>query len=112
MLESFMANTHTSFNQEEWEFIPNSFKEFLKMLSKTKLKDDNEYDITIVLHSAYEEPFSFDSLLKFFANDMFDVEAPNKKTLIDFYSNAYQLKLEAQNDRQILNMEPEELIGQ
>ena len=40
-LESFMANCHSTFNQEEWEFIPVSEKDFLKMLSMTIVKIGN-----------------------------------------------------------------------
>ncbi|MBE5757624.1 MAG: hypothetical protein E7345_01660 [Clostridiales bacterium] len=109
ILESFMANTHTMFNQDEWEFIPYSFKEFLKMLSKTKLNDSGEYDITVPL-PMNEEPISFDLLLKDFANQMYSKKAPDRAVLAAFYSKAHQIREEAQKDKDILNMEPEELI--
>ena len=109
ILESFMADTHTSFDQGEWEFLPYSFKDFLKMLSKTKLNDSGEYDITVPLPMR-EEPISFDLLLQDFANQMYREKAPNKTVLTAFYSRAQQIKQEAQKEKDILNIEPEELI--
>ena len=106
-----MANTHTTFNQDEWEFVPYSFKDFIKMLSKTKLNDFGEYDITIPLPIS-EEPIDFDLLLKDFANQIYKEKVPNKAILSAFYSKAYQIKQEAKKDKEILDIEPQELIKQ
>ena len=46
--ESFLANTNLSTNQKDWKFSPSSFKTFLKMLSKTKLAGNYEYNIKII----------------------------------------------------------------
>jgi len=112
IIESFMANTHTTFDQKEWEFIPYSFKEFLKMLSMTKLNESGEYDIKcpLGLLPEREEPISFNLLLKNFANDIYSTEIPNKTVISAFYSKAYQIKQDAQNARDLLDQEPEELI--
>lgn len=107
--ESFMAYTYETFNQDKWEFIPCSFKEFLKMLSKTKLNDFGKYDVTVHLPGR-KEPIDFDLLLKDFANQMFIAKAPDESVLKAFYTKAYQIKEETQKDKDILNIEPQELI--
>ena len=109
IVESYMANTNTTFNQDEWEFIPYSFKEFIKFLSKTRLNDAGEYDITVSLPT-HEEPIDFNLLLKDFANQIYRTKSPDKAILAAFYSKAQQIKQEAQKDKDILNLEPEELI--
>ena len=38
VLESFLSNPNLSLDKEHWVFSPSSFKMFLKMLSKTKLR--------------------------------------------------------------------------
>jgi len=108
--ESFLAFTHSTFNQEEWEFIAVDFKEFLKMLSKTKLKDNYEYDITVPLRDTYEEPISFDLLLKNFATDMYCDKSPDENVLRKFYSKAYQIREGAKTDKEILDKEPKEFL--
>ena len=108
-LESFMANGDISSDQKIWEFTPYSFKEFLKMLSITKLNDDNQYNVVISLPEG-EHPVSFELLLKEFAGQMYNSKAPNKSRLSNFYSSAYQIKHEAEADKILLETEPEELI--
>ncbi len=110
-MESFLAFTNGTTDENKWEFIPTSYKEFLKMLSKTKLDNDCDYKIT--MEFAYidmQKDISFEKLLKIFASNMCDIKAPNKDILIKFYTKAYQIKKEAQNERKLLNSEPTELI--
>lgn len=110
--ESFMAFTHMSFSQDEWDFIPTSFKEFLKMLSKTKIGENSEYDINVLLQPTQEKSIAFDALLKHFASEVYADRSPDKDELGSFYQNAYQIKQEAQRDGEILNQEPGALVGE
>ena len=93
--ESFLANTNLSTNQKDWKFSPSSFKTFLKMLSKTKLAGNYEYNIKINSSLEIEEPIPFDVLLQEFAAEMFEVNAPTEKALQEFYTSAYKIKEEA-----------------
>lgn len=107
--ESFLACTNNTFEQDEWEFSPYSFRDFLKMLSKTKLNDDNQYNVVISLPEG-EKSVSFELLIKEFAGQMYHSKAPNKNRLSKFYSSAYQIKQEAEADKMLLETEPQELI--
>ncbi len=93
-------------------FIPKSFNKFLKMLSKTKLNKDGEYDIVVNLDPVNHEEknISFEHLLKIFARNECQVKAPNKDVLSNFYSKAYQIKQETQNEKNILDTSPKDLI--
>ena len=104
-----MANGDISSDQKTWEFSPYSFKEFLKMLSMTKLNDDNQYNVVISLPEG-EQSVSFELLLKEFAGQMHHSKAPNKNCLSKFYSSAYKIRQEAEADKKLLDTEPEELI--
>lgn len=108
LVESFMAKTHSSFEKDEWLFVPTSFKDFLKMLSKTRLNDNNEYNIVVPLHLNCEEPISFENMLKSFVEDVYKDISPNKNAIIAFYKKAYMVKKTAQQDREVLDIEPEE----
>lgn len=109
LTESYLACTNGTLDQEEWEFVPTSFKEFLKMLSKTKLNDDNQYNVVISLPEG-EKSVSFELLLKEFAGQIYHSKAPNKSRLSKFYSSAYQIMQKAEADKILLETEPEELI--
>ena len=78
------------------------------MLSKTKLNDPGEYDVVPLPN--HEESIDFDLLLKDFANQIYSEEAPDKAVLTAFYTKAYQIKQEAQKEKDILNLDPEELV--
>ena len=112
MGESFMADTQTTFNQEEWTFKPYSLKDFLKMLSKTKLNEENEYDIflDLAIVPTREEPISFDKALKIFVTDLYRDKVPNEKALAKFYQKAYQIRQAARKDKEILNKEPRDYL--
>ena len=108
--ESFLAYTHAKFDQKNWQFIPVSFKDFLKMLSKTKLNDADEYDVDIQLNLDHYERISFDRLIQIFASEVYNVNAPSEKALQDFYTSAYKIKEEAVLDKKLLETEPEDLL--
>ena len=110
MGESFMANTQGTFNQKEWTFKPYSLKDFLNMLSKTKLNDNNEYDIVVWLNINHSEPIGFDLLLKNFVSDVYKNKKPNEKIIAKFYQKAYQIREQAKKDKELLNKEPQEFI--
>ena len=107
--ESFLAYTHTSFNQDKWEFIPISFKEFLQMLSKTKINENNEYNITNLTSHNHEEASSFESLIQTFACQMYRFKSPSEKKLREFYINSYQIKNNTLLDDSLLNKTSKEL---
>ena len=109
IIESVLAYTNGTLDQKTWEFTPRSFKEFLKMLSITKLNDDHQYNVVISLPEG-EHPVSFELLLKEFAGQMHHSKAPNKSRLSKFYSSAYQIMQKAEADKILLETEPEELI--
>ena len=118
VLESFLSNPNSSLDQEQWVFSPNSFRMFLKMLSKTKLTDNNEYDISTNAPSTcpfdinYEIPISFDTLLQEFASEMYVAKAPSQEALQDFYTKAYAIKQDAELDKALLEKEPSEFVNQ
>ncbi len=110
--ESFLAYTHAHFDQKNWQFIPTSFKEFLKMLSITKLNEAGEYDVDIELNIGHFEPLTFDVLLQHFASEMYNINSPNERDLQDFYTRAYQTKQDAQLDQSLLDTDPSEFVNQ
>ena len=110
ILESFLASTHSTFNQEEWEFNPVNFKDFLKMLSKTKLNDNGEYDITVPLPGR-EEEVSFETLLKSFASKMCNKKKISREVVSEFYTKAYQIKKDAKEDKDFLDAQPSMVIN-
>ncbi len=110
IFESLQGIVCTSFSKDEWEYFAFTFKGFLKMLSKTKLNDNYEYDITVPL-PVNNEPISFDLLLKNFVADVYNSKSPNKDVLAKFYSKAYQIKEEAKRDKEILDKEPNEFLN-
>lgn len=107
ILESFSAFTHTSFNQEDWEFIPTSFNEFLKMLEKTRLDESNDYKVTINLPMR-EEPLSFETMLQGFASEMYKDKPVDEKELAEFYASAYKIRKDARENRKLLEVAPAE----
>ena len=94
MMESFLAYTHSSFNQEKWEFVPNSFNEFLSMLQKTMVDENGEYNITLCLPGR-EENYSFYSLVDSFCSEMYFYRQPSMTTLKKFKNSAYKIKEES-----------------
>lgn len=108
-LESFLANTKGCFNQEEWEFVPKSFNEFLKMLKLTKIQYNEDYDITAP-YTTLKDKRNFDDVLKTFASYVYREKVPNEKELAKFYSKAYQIRQKTLNDCKTLKKKPNELI--
>ena len=107
LLESFMANCHSTFNQEEWEFIPVNEKDFLKMLSMTIVKIGNsDYEIL----SEECESISFDTLLQNFIWEIYKTKKPDEKEMKEFYQKAYDIRKTAINERELLNKKPNEFI--
>ena len=106
-LESFMANCHSTFNQEEWEFIPVSEKDFLKMLSMTIVKIGNsDYEI----ENNKGDTVSFDTLLQNFIWEIYKTKNPDEKELKEFYQKAYDIRKTAINERVLLDKKPNEFI--
>ena len=110
--ESFLAYTKSSLNQESWEFFPVTFNEFLKMLSKTKVNSENEYDNYMSSNTvpAYYTPVDFNTFLKDFVKYVYSDKEPNEEVISKFYQKAYQIKEKAVKNREILNKEPQEFI--
>lgn len=106
-LESFMANCHSTFNQEEWEFIPVDEKDFLKMLSMTIVKIGNsDYEI----ENNKGDTVSFDTLLQNFIWEIYKTKKPDEKELKEFYQKAYDIRKTAINERVLLDKKPNEFI--
>ena len=106
-LESFMANCHSTFNQEEWEFIPVNEKDFLKMLSMTIVKIGNsDYEI----ENNEGDTVSFDTLLQNFIWEIYKTKKPDEKELKEFYQKAYDIRKTAINERVLLDKKPNEFI--
>ena len=106
-LESFMANCHSTFNQEEWEFIPVNEKDFLKMLSMTIVKIGNsDYEI----ENNKGDTVSFDTLLQNFIWEIYKTKKPDEKELKEFYQKAYDIRKTAINERVLLDKKPNEFI--
>lgn len=110
--ESFMALTNSSMDKNKWEFFPVTFNEFLKMLSKTKVNKENEYDIFMSSNTipAYYTPVEFDAFLKDFVKYVYSDKEPNEELISKFYQKAYQIKAKAVKDREILNKNPQDYI--
>ena len=107
VLESFMAYCHSTFNQEEWEFIPVSEKDFLKMLSMTIVKIGNsDYEI----ENNKGDTVSFDTLLQNFIWEIYKTKKPDEKELKEFYQKAYDIRKTAINERVLLDKKPNEFI--
>ena len=106
-LESFMANCHSTFNQEEWEFIPVNEKDFLKMLSMTIVKIGNsDYEI----ENNEGDTVSFDTLLQNFIWEIYKTKKPDEKELKEFYQKAYDIRKTAINERVLLDKKPNEFV--
>lgn len=112
--ESFLACCNCTFDQEEWDFAPYSFKDFLRMLSKTKLNECGEYEIDASLPLTIErnrfEPYSFDELLQTFARQVYATKPADKDALSDFYKKAYTIQEEAKKEKELLDKKPEDFI--
>lgn len=105
--EYFMANTYDSENQDIWEFIPNSFAEFLTMLKRTNVDEMGEYKITLCVDGK-EEVYSFYSLIDYFASKIYMYNhSMHLSTVGRFITAAYQVKEETKMDQKSLNNEEE-----
>ena len=107
--ESFLAYTHNTFNQDKWEFTPTSFKEFLKMLEKTKMNDNLDYTTFISLPGR-AETVSFDDTLQSFASNIYTYKRFSEAELKDFYTKAYKIKQEAEDTKNLFKTQPGDLI--
>lgn len=102
IIESFSAFTNMTFNQDEWEFKPVSFKEFLKMLEKTKLDDCDNYNIV----AGGREDVEFEELLQGYATDYYSDKPVDEKELAEFYTSAYNIKAAAIENKKLLDVDP------
>ena len=109
IVESFSAYTNTTFKQDEWVFKPESFKEFLQMLKKTKLNAENDYEIVIDLPMR-KETMTFEDLLQGFATDFYSDRPVNEKELAEFYIEAYNIKNAAVENRKLLDVNPADYL--
>ena len=110
-IEGFMSQVGNHYVPvSQWKFIPLSFNMFLKMLSKTRLNYDGEYEITAFRsYSFNEEKLTFEDLLKRFAEIMCNESAQNEKKIKEFYEKAYKIKNGAQKINNLLKTDPSEL---
>ena len=110
-IEGFMSQVGDHYVPvSQWKFIPLSFNMFLKMLSKTRLNYDGEYEITAFRsYSFNEEKLTFEDLLKRFAEIMCNESTQNEKKIKEFYKKAYKIKNDAQKINIFLKTDPNEL---
>ena len=91
-------------------YYATSFKNFLSLLSVTKVNSDGAYNITEYISYVSERPVPFDKLLQKFAEIVYTRTVPDEAKLSKFYKKAYAIKEEAQKGRNILNTPPKEMI--
>ena len=107
IIESFSAFTNMTFNQEEWEFRPTSFKEFLKMLEKTKISSEDDYEVIVDLPMRKEQ-MTFEDALQSYAAEYYSDRPVDEKELAQFYTSAYEIKASAIENRKLLDIDPAE----
>jgi hypothetical protein len=109
LTESLMADS-SSYSQKDWRYYPVSFRSFLKMLSKTKLNDDYEYDVILPLSENHAEQIDFEKLLQIFANIVYKNASPKEDVLSKFYNMAYEVRADARCDKELLERDVEDFI--
>lgn len=105
IIESFSAFTNMTFNQDEWEFRPTSFKDFLKMLEKTKLAYGEDYEVVVNLPMRKEQ-MTFEDALQAYATEYYSDIPVNEEELAKFYTSAYEIKAAAIENRKLLEVSP------
>lgn len=91
MMETFFADKHSTLNQNQLEFKPTSFNEFLTMLKKTIVNENGDYNIALCV-AGREEHYSFHSLLDSFCSEMFFSRPTSAKAIKQFKISAYKIK--------------------
>ena len=89
-----------------------TFKKFLNLLKQTKLQDNLKYDIFCIDSAKfiYHSSVSFEFLIKYFANLVYEDRVPQKEVLVDFYNKAKKIYDDAKEDKNLLLTAPSELI--